>query len=409
MVDLVRRLFGVIRKEVVELLRQPGLVAILVIGPLALLLVFGSAVRPTDPAVRSLFVAPEGNAELAAIIESYADSQDERLTVDGVTTDADDAGRRLDAGEVDLLVIFPDVAPEDLTDDERSTILVRHRFIDPLEAQAIQLFTISAVDDLNDILVSLAIAETQEVAGELFGEVDLAEVADPDQAAIVEDLLTLDPALVAAPLQGEAEIVGGAVTTSQFYAPAVVALILQHLTITFVALSVSRERRQGTTELFAVSPLRPVEHVIGRLLAYAVIGSALGAAMIAAVVLLLGAPLRDGVVPVVVILLLQLLASMGMGFVLAALARTTAQVVQGAMLLLLLSVFFGGLLLSPDRLLEWARPIGWVLPMSHGLALLRDSMLRGVAPDEQLLGALGVLTVVFTAFALWHTRRVQAR
>lgn len=407
--DLLARLGGVVRKEVVEILRQPGLLLILVIGPLAILLLFGSGVRATDPPVRSLFVAPENNPELADIVEGYAESQSERLTIEGVTTDEMEAERQLRRGMVDLIIIFPDVSVEDLREDDRQVIHVRHSFIDPLEAQAIRLFTIGAVDDLNDILVSRAIEEVQAVAEVLMEDGDVTAVLEPEDAEAVNDLMAMEPARIAAPLEGESETIGGAVTTSQFYAPAVVALILQHLTITFVALSVSRERRQGTTELFTVSPLRPIEHVIGRLLAYVLIGAALGAAMMAAVVLILGAPLRDGPVSVTVILLLTLLASIGLGSVLAALSRTTTQVVQGAMLLLLLSVFFGGLLLSPERLLPWARPIGWILPMTHGLELLRDSMLQGVPPSTTLLVVLGALAAVFTLFAIWHAQRLERR
>lgn len=414
--DLLRRLGGVVRKEITEIVRQPGLLLILVIGPLGILLLFGSGVRATDPPVRAVFVAPEQNAELTDIVSDYAETQSERLTLVDVTTDAEDADRQLREAEIDLLIIFPDVSLQDVLAEDRPTIVVRHRLIDPLEVQAIRLFTTSAVAQLNDILVSQAIAETQAFAVGFLesDDRDLSEaladpdaLADPEMQELIEDLLTLDPAIIAAPLAGETEGIGGAVTTSQFYAPAVVALILQHLTITFVALTVSRERHQGTTELFAVSPLRPVEHLIGRALAYLLIGAALGAAMMAAVVLLLGAPIRGGVVPVVLVLLLLLLGSIGLGFVLAAVSRTTTQVVQGAMLLLLLSVFFGGLLLSPERLLPWAEPIGWILPMTHALALLRDSMLRGVPADPVLMGVLAVMAAVFSLFAVWHSRRAN--
>jgi ABC-2 type transport system permease protein len=407
--DLLLRVFGVVRKEIVEIIRQPGLVAILVIGPLGILLLFGSGVRPTDPAVTSVFVAPEGNEQLAEVVESYAGTQTQRLDVQGVTTDAAAAEAQLRRGEIDLIVIFPDVSMEELRTEERQVITARHRFIDPLEAQAIRLFTTSAVDDLNDILVALAIGELQVFASEILSEVEPEDMDDPEAGRLLDDVLTLDPAVIAAPLEGEAESIGGQVTTSQFYAPAVVALILQHLTITFVALSVSRERRQGTTELFAVSPLRPVEHVAGRLIAYVAIGAVLGAIMMVAVTTVLGAPTRGGIGPVALVLVLLLLASIGMGVVLAALARTTTQVVQGAMLLLLLSVFFGGLLLSPERLLPWARPIGWILPMTHGLEVLRDSMLRGVEPSALLLGVLAGQALVFTAIALWLARRTQRR
>ncbi len=404
--DLLVRVGGVVRKETVELLRQPGLLSILVLGPLAILLLFGSGVRPTDPAVRSIFVAPPDNPEVQQLVEDYAGSQDQRLTVTEVTTDLDHAEQQLRSDAVQLLVVIPDTTVEDLRGEERAVVLVRHSFIDPLEAQAIALFTDQAVDDINDLLVTMAIEETQGIADEALdatreeGALPQDEDEDPERAEAVRDaeaLVDQDAAVLAAPLRGETELIGGAVTTSQFYAPAVVALILQHLTITFIALSVSRERSQRATELFAVSPLRPAERVAGKVAAYLLVGAALGAAMLLAVVLVLGAPIRAGVGPVAAVLALELLASIGIGFVLASIARTSTQVVQGAMLLLLTSVFFGGLLLSPDRLFAWARPIGWALPMTHAIALLRDSMLRGVALSATpmlVLGGLGVVTIL---------------
>jgi ABC-2 type transport system permease protein len=420
LLDTARRLGGVVRKEVIEVVRQPGLLAILVVGPLAILLLFGSGVRTGDPAVRSIFVAPDGNPEVRALVEDYAAAQDQRLTVVDVTTDAAAAQERLRDGDVQLVVVIPDADLERIGQGERAIVQVLHNLIDPLEVQAIELFTETAVDDINDLLVTLAIEETQSVAGDVVDAAQSEAATDPDLdedtaadaeslADQADDLLDTDAEVLARPLEGEVEGIGGTVTTSQFYAPAVVALILQHLTLTFIALSVSGERTQRATELLAVSPLRPAERVAGKVLAYVLIGSALGALMLAGVVLLLGAPLRDGILPVAGVLGLELLASIGLGFVLAAIARTTTQVVQGAMLLLLLSVFFGGLLLSPERLLPWARPVGWILPMTHGISMLRDSMLRGVAVSETTLLALAALAVVTIGAGAWWMGRAERR
>ncbi len=409
--DLIRRVSGVVRKEVVEIGRQPGLLAILVLGPLAILLLFGSGVRQTDPAVRAIFVAPVDNAQVQQLVEDYAGAQDQRLQVTEVTTDEARAEQQLRDDDVQLVIVIPDADLEDLRNDERSIVRVRHSFIDPLEAQAIQLFTDTAVDDINDLLVTLAIEQSQEVAGQVLedaGPVADDDVAGQEAAQEAEALVQQDAAVLAAPLRGEVEQIGGDVTSSQFYAPAVVALILQHLTITFIALSVSGERRLKVTELFAVSPLRPAERVLGKVIAYLLVGAVLGAAMVASVVYLLGAPIRDGVGPVAIVLALELLASIGMGFVLASVTRTTTQVVQGAMLLLLLSVFFGGLLLSPERLLPWAQPVGWILPMTHSIVLLRDSMLRGIPLSTQplvILAALGVLTLVIGGWRVGREER----
>lgn len=417
----LRRMGGVVRKELVELVRQPAMVASLVVGPLVILLLFGASVRPTDPAVRTTFVAPEDDTSLAEVVREYADSQSDRLTIDGVVTDELAALADLRRGDVDVVVVFPDDPQQALEGGDRAEIRVVHRFIDPLEAQAIELFTRGAVDDLNDILLELVIGSAQDSAevvledlddddsalgGALGDDVDaelLLEEAELDlEGATVrlETLLQLDPGDVAAPLVGTSDAVGGTVTTSQFYAPAVVALILQHLTLTFVALARTRERELGTEELLTVSPLRPAERVAGQALAYLLFGAALAAVLLAAVVVLLGAPLRGGVADVALVVVLELVASIGMGLLLARVATSTTQVVQGSMLLLLLSVFFGGLLLSPERLLPWARPIGWALPMHHALEGLRDSMLRGVVLSGPPLLWLAGIGVVLMGLAL---------
>lgn len=424
------RLFGVVRKEIVEILRQPGLLIALVVGPLAILLLFGSGVRSVDPAVASLFVAPEDDPEVAEVVRRYADSQSERLTVEGVVQDRDAAMGRLRRGEVELVVIVPSQPLERIEGGERATIEVFHSLIDPLEAQAMQLFTRGAVNDLNDLLLDRAIQETQSRGETALEQVQVARdrlsAADrgtfgaaedvgqlrQDLDAVAEQLdafVNTDSAIIVAPLEGESSTIGGQLEVSQFYAPAVVALILQHLTLTFIALSVSREREQGSTELFAVSPLRPVERVVGKLVAYLLIGGLLAVVLIAAVALVLGAPLRGGIAPVAVVLALELLASIGLGFLLSHVAKRTLQVVQGAMLLLLLSVFFGGLLLSPERLFPWARPVGWILPMSHALELLRDSMLRGRELALLPLAALAVMAVGLTLLGAILATRSERR
>ncbi len=423
---LARRIGGVVRKEMVELRRQPSMVAALVIGPLLILLLFGASVRPTDPAVRTTFVAPEDDTRLAQVVRDYASSQSERLTIDGIVTDESAALASLRRGDVDVVVVFPDNPQQALEGEGRAEIRVVHRFIDPLEAQAMELFTRGAVDDLNDILLELVVASAQDASQVVLedleddeGAVDVLLEAEVDPSVLLEDaeldlqgatvrletLLQLDPGDVAAPLVGTADAVGGRVTTSQFYAPAVVALILQHLTLTFVALARVRERELGVEELFAVSPLRPGERVAGQAIAYLLFGALLSAALIGAVVLLLGAPLRGGVADVALVVALELAASIGFGLLLARVAGTTTQVVQGSMLLLLMSVFFGGLLLSPERLLPWARPIGRILPMHHALEGLRDSMLRGTPLSTTPVIWLAAMAVVLLVAALLRPRR----
>ena len=62
-----------------------------------------------------------------------------------------------------------------------------------------------------------------------------------------------------------------------YYGPAVLALILQHLAITLIALALVRERTSGVIELFRVAPINAGEVIVGKVLAYLLIGGLIAA------------------------------------------------------------------------------------------------------------------------------------
>ena len=403
------RILGVVRKELVELAKQPGLVAMLVVGPLIILLLFGAGVSTRDPAVRTIFVAPPNEPDLIQIVNDYADSQAKRLRIVEVSTDRADALAGLEDGRADMVIVVPPNPREAMKQNQRVTMEVYHTYLDPIEQQAILLFARGATSDLNTILLTQLIAETQQQADTLVGSVQEyrsilttagliapdTDLSSLDQVSNEVHAFTLiQPHIVAAPLRQETTSIAGEISAPVFYAPAVLALILQHLTMTFIALSIVREQELGTTELFAVSPLRSWERSLGKILAYFIAGGAISAILLAGIVFGLGAPVRGGWAPLATIISLELLASMGVGFVVGQMCRNITQVVQAAMLILLTSVFFGGLVLGEERFQPWLVPMGWLLPMRHALITLRDSMLKGFDPDPMALAALAIIGIV---------------
>ena len=96
--------------------------------------------------------------------------------------------------------------------------------------------------------------------------------------AIAGDLQAVDPAVLVSPFTVGTEVVGAVeARLTDFYAPGVIALLLQHLAITFAALSLVREPALGATELFVVAPLRTGETLIGKYLGFAVVAAVVGA------------------------------------------------------------------------------------------------------------------------------------
>jgi ABC-2 type transport system permease protein len=484
-----------VRKEIVQILRQPGLMLSLVLGPFIILLAFGAGLREEDPAVRTIFVVPQ-DSRLAGEVRQFAEAQSERLTVVGVQEDEQEALERLRRGDVQMVLIFPADAERTIREGRQARIEVYHEQIDPLETQAIQLFTRTGVDEINQQVLRELVRGSQEESSDVQPRLDRAQASvaalesgsrsgtaseqqmqaaqgdlaalalalgpslavlggvenalgPGDSAALIEaytslgegsseldrtedpssvdqqqvaqlsqDLTALEqeletfqslpPEVVVSPFDGTAQrLVDEPVELVDFYAPAVVALLVQHMVVTFVGLSIVRERELGTNELFRAAPVTAAEIVVGKYIAFTLIGGLLAAILVAGLNVLLGVPLVGSIAVVVTALLLLLWASIGLGFLVSLLAKTDSQAVQYAMLVLLASIFFSGFLLSLERFHTVLRWMAHALPVTNGVVLLRDEMLRGQLIQPLTLPLLLALAVVlFAASARLYRSRL---
>ncbi len=436
------------RKEIVEIARQPILILALVFGPFLILLLFGATLRDTAPFVPAVFVIPEGGP-LADRVTQLAerDLSGTRLRVMEVTSDEDAALERLHEGEVRLVVVFPFGAAEAIRRNEQASIVVYHDRLDPIETEALDVFTLRLVDTANQQLLTGLIADVQEGAGPIgqdlrssIDEVQAVRLAleeaqrqivlsggDPQvlrdalrrTAALETDLALiamalqqfseLQPEVIVTPFTGNAEQIGaGEIRLADFYAPAAVALLLQHMAVTFVSLSIVREDQLGTTELFRIAPVSAIEALLGRYLAHLVIGGVIGATVLALLVYVLGVPMRGDWLMAAAVVAALLFTSIGLGFAIAVIASSDGQAVQYAMILLLASVFFSGFILTLDRFAPPMHVIARFLPVTYGVELLRNVMLRGRDLDPAQIGGLvGMGAALFALGFVLLRRRMR--
>jgi ABC-2 type transport system permease protein len=392
-----------VRKEAFEILRQPRLLLLLVIGPFMVLLLFGAGLRDTDPLPRTVLVVDPGS-ELADAVDDFARAQSERLIHDETTADLDGARARLEQGEVDLVIAFPAEVSESIRGSEQATITLYHSQMDPVEGRAIELFMQSAVDDANQQVIAETVARAQAEAGDRRGDVEDVEVG-----SATEELLTISPEVIAAPFRGEAiRVAADGIALQDFYAPAVAVVLLQHLLVTALGLSLVREESLGTTELYRVAPLRAGEIVVGKYLGHLLVAGVVGAALLALLIFGLDVPMRGDPAWLVATVAAVCFASAGLGFLVSLASRSDSQAVQYAMLVLLLTVFFSGFILSLDRFTPQVGWVSYLVPATYGIDALRDVMLRGAAPSLVAIGALIAMGVGFGIISwLWSRRRMR--
>lgn len=178
-----------------------------------------------------------------------------------------------------------------------------------------------------------------------------------------------------------------------FYAPAVLALLIQHISVTLTALTLVRERVSGTFEVFQISPLNAREVLTGKYVSFFIQSTAFSAILILAMLLLLDIEIIGSYAFLALVVALLIAASLSVGFLISSVARTETQAVQLSMLVLLASVFFSGFFLPLETLRWFVKLVSYVLPVTYGIQGLQQMMLRGEVPPAWLLGALAGIAV----------------
>ena len=135
-------------------------------------------------------------------------------------------------------------------------------------------------------------------------------------------------------------------TVTGFFAPAVIVLLLQHVSITFASLSIVRETRSGIMELFRVAPITAFETLVGKYLSYLFFEIILAGVITALAVWLLKIPILGHLQDYALAVVVLLFTSLGVGFLISLISETDTQAVQYSMLLLLASIFFSGFFLD---------------------------------------------------------------
>jgi ABC-2 type transport system permease protein len=380
-------------KELREVLRRPGVLLTLVLGPFLIMALFGLGYSGYRAPFVTEIVVPQGSG-FSTAPDDYAELAPGRLDVRAIGTDAAAAEARLRAGAIDLMVVAPENAEAELRAGRQSTIRVAWNQVDPVYDQLAQLATSILVSSLNAEIIERAAA-----AGISLAESELGpEVTD------------VPPEVIARPTTAETENVAPTEpAVLNFFGPAVFALIIQHLAVTLTALSMVRERLSGQMDRYRVAPVSSTELLVGKYVAYAVLSLAVSAIVGASLVLGLSVPLLGSVWIFAGLVLLLTFASLGVGLLISLIADSERQAVQLSMLILLASVFFSGFVLPVTDFASWMQVVASGLPVTHGIATLQDLMLRGEVRQPGMLVILLTIGLALYVVSLFRLRRIMRR
>ncbi len=162
-----------------------------------------------------------------------------------------------------------------------------------------------------------------------------------------------------------------------FIIPGIIGLLTLVVTLVVTALSVAREREQGTFDQLLVTPLRPTAILIGKSIPGLVIGVIEASFIIAVTMLWFEIPLRGSVGALYLGLLLFLFSAVGVGLMISAISVTQQQAVLGAFLFLVPAVILSGFATPIANMPEAVQLLTYLDPLRYFLVIVRGVFLEG--------------------------------
>jgi ABC-2 type transport system permease protein len=181
--------------------------------------------------------------------------------------------------------------------------------------------------------------------------------------------------------------------SARFFIPGLIGLIMQNITVMLTAFALVRERERGTLEQLIVTPVRPAELVIGKLIPYVVIAFIDVSLIFLVGVFWFGVGVAGNVLLLAVLALFFLLGALGLGLLISTVTRTQLQAMQATMGLILPSVLLSGFVFPREAMPLVIRWLGNFIPLTYFLEVLRGVILKGAGLD--LLLTQAVVLVVF--------------
>ena len=190
-----------------------------------------------------------------------------------------------------------------------------------------------------------------------------------------------------------------ALKTALFIVPGIIGVLLSNMLIVITAMSVVRERESGTLEQLIVTPLTRTEIMLGKIAPYVVVGYVQMTAVLVLGSLLFHVPMRGSLVTIYAIALLFIVASLGLGLFVSTLARTGAAAIQSSFFFLLPNIMLSGFMFPREGMPAFAQALGWGIPLTYFLQILRGVILKGVGIEAlwpQALALVGFAILFFT-------------
>ena len=188
-----------------------------------------------------------------------------------------------------------------------------------------------------------------------------------------------------------------------FFVPAILAMTLMLVTMILPSMAVVREKEIGTLEQIIVTPIRPWQLIMGKLVPFGIIGVINLLAVTSLVILLFGVPLRGHLMTLLLLTLPFLMTTLGLGLLVSTLVGNQQQAMMTSIFLVMVPmIYLSGLIFPIDNMPRPIQIVTYAIPLRYYNNVIRGVFLKGSGfsvlwPEMLILLAFGLSALVLAS------------
>lgn len=366
------RFRAIVTKEILQIRKDPPSLGIALIMPILMLLLFGYAVNTDVEHLATGIWDQAKTQDSRALIRHFANTLyfDSVYQAEGYS----DLQQKIDNGTIKVGIVIP------------SDYSYR---LDKAEIQIL-------IDGSDPNAARTALANAQLIA-------QTQSVDWQEERLQKQGFGTLD-----SPLEADIRVLYNPNMKSLiFNIPALIGLIMQNVTVILTAFALVREKERGTMEQLIVTPIRPTELILGKLVPYVGIGIFSFTIVLVTGISWFGVPVKGSFPLLLLLSLLFLLTTLAIGIVISTISATQLQAMQVAFAIILPSVLLSGFMFPRETMPWLIRIFSSVIPLTYFLDILRGIFLKGIGFAElwKDIAALFLFTTLFCTIAITRFRK----
>jgi len=200
-------------------------------------------------------------------------------------------------------------------------------------------------------------------------------------------------------------------TTRIYMVPGIVGLLLSIITLILTSLAIVKEKEIGTLEQIIVTPIKPYQLIIGKLIPFALLGFIAVVIVLIAMRFIFDIPIRGSIAFLFFSTFVYIISTLGLGLFVSTISKTQQQAMMLAIFVVLLPmVFLSGFAFPIENMPPIIQGITYIIPLRYFMTIMRGIILKGVGFHElwgELLVLFGMGVLVLTLSSIRFRKRLD--